>query len=94
MFRKNLNIYFNKANAANGEYTKVASGIKMLDNINEFNCYYFDIIAEPYRYLIEDGYFIGRKNREFICLTKFMFLFSRWVFLDRYTNSKVKLNNF
>lgn len=68
--------------------------MKMLDNINEFTLYYFDILAEPYKQLIEQPHFIGRKNREYICLAKFMFLFGRWVFLDRYTNLKVKLNNF
>lgn len=68
--------------------------MKMLDNINEFTLYYFDILAEPYKQLIEQPHFIGRKNRVYIFLAKFMFLFGRWVFLDRYTNLKVKLNNF
>lgn len=34
MFRKNLNDYFAKQEATIGEYTKAASGMKMLDNVN------------------------------------------------------------
>ena len=68
--------------------------MKMLDTTNEFVLYHFDRIAKPYQSLILDGCFIGKPKREFICLTKFMFLFGRWAFLDRYTNSKIRLNNF
>jgi hypothetical protein len=34
IFRKNLNLHFSKNENASGDYTKVASGMKMLDNIN------------------------------------------------------------
>ena len=68
--------------------------MKMLDNANEFCLYYFDMLAKPYREVFEEPCFINRSKREFICVAKFMFLFGRWAFLDRYTNSKIKLINF
>ena len=49
IFRKNLNIHFSKSESTTGDYTKAASGMKILDNINEFTLYYFDMLAEPYR---------------------------------------------
>jgi hypothetical protein len=45
IFRKNLNMHFSKNENTSGEYTRAASGMKMLDNINEFTLYYFDILA-------------------------------------------------
>lgn len=94
IFRKYLNTYFCKEGSIVKDYTKEVSGMKMLDTANEFVLYYFDIQAKPYRSLLQEACFIGRPKREFICLSKFMFLFGRWAFLDRYTNSKIKLNNF
>ena len=55
--------------------------MKMLDTANEFVLYHFDRIAKPYHSLIPDGCFIGKPKREFICLTKFMFLFEDGPFL-------------
>jgi hypothetical protein len=34
MFRRNLNEHFLKHEGAAGDYTRVASGMKMLDNVN------------------------------------------------------------
>lgn len=94
VFRQYLNRYSSREGGSSKDYTKEVSGIKMLDNANEFVLYYFDVVAKPYREYLEDTCFINRPNREFICLAKFMFLFGRWAFLDRYTNSKIKLINF
>lgn len=93
LFRRYLNTYFSK-DGVSKDYTREVSGMKMLDNANEFVLYHFDRQASNYRQIFEEACFIGRSKREFICLTKFMFLFGRWAFLDRYTNSKIKLNNF
>lgn len=38
--------------------------------------------------------FIGRPEREYICITKLMFLFGRWAYLERFTIFKIKMNNF
>jgi hypothetical protein len=94
VFRKYLNRYFSREGGPGKEYTKEVSGMKMLDNANEFVLFYFDMLARPYRAELGDTCFINRPKREFICLAKFMFLFGRWAFLDRYTNSKIKLINF
>ncbi len=66
----------------------------MMDQANAFTCVYFDILSKKYKSLLKGASFIGNDKREFIGLTKFMFLFGRWAFLDRFTNSKIKLNNF
>ena len=55
--------------------------MKMLDNANEFCLYYFDLLAKPYRSILEDPCFINREKREFICVAKFMFLFTEFVLL-------------
>jgi hypothetical protein len=68
--------------------------MKMLDNANEFALYHFDRLARPYRDCLPYACFLNNPRREFICLAKFLFLFGRWAFLDRYTNSKIRLNNF
>lgn len=94
IFRLYLNRYFSRENGSGKDYTKEVSGMKMLDNANEFVLYYFDRLAGPYRNCFDDTCFINNKKREFICVAKFMFLFGRWAFLDRYTNSKIKLINF
>lgn len=94
IFRRYLNKYNAKDETNLKEYTKEVSGMKMLDSANEFTLYYFDIVAKPYRQYLEETCFISRPKREFICLSKFMFLFGRWAFLDRYTNSKIRINNF
>lgn len=54
MFRLNLNTYFSKPDSSvpSVDYTKNASGMKMLENINEFNLYYFDILADKYKDLV------------------------------------------
>ena len=94
IFRKYLNTYSSREGGSTKEYTKEVSGMKMLDSTNEFTLYYFDKVARPYRGFSDDTCFINRPKREFICLAKFVFLFGRWAFLDRYTNSKIKLINF
>ena len=93
VFRKYLNTYCVKE-SGNKDYTKEVSGMKMLDSANEFVLYHFDRLAGPHKSIFVDGCFIDKPRREFICLTKFVFLFGRWAFLDRYTNSKIRLNNF
>lgn len=94
VFRNYLNRYSTREGSSSKDYTKEVSGIKMLDNANEFVLYYFDLMARPYRDCLLETCFINRDNREFICLAKFVFLFGRWAFLDRYTNSKIKIVNF
>lgn len=44
-----MNRYSTREGTSNKDYTKEVSGIKMLDNANEFVLYYFDIVAKPYR---------------------------------------------
>ena len=68
--------------------------MRMLEHANEFLLCFFDVYAKPYRQLLKNSCFINRKEREYICLTKFMFLFGRWVYLERYTHYKIKINNF
>lgn len=41
IFRKYLNTYFTKEGPLSKDYTKEVSGMKMLDNANEFVLYFF-----------------------------------------------------
>ena len=63
IFRKYLNKYNAKEDNPLKEYTKEVSGMKMLDNANEFTLYYFDIVAKPYRSSLGDTCFISRLKR-------------------------------
>ena len=49
IFRKYLNLYFSREGGSTKDYTKEVSGMKMLDNANDFALYYFDVVAKPYR---------------------------------------------
>lgn len=93
LFRKHLNENHIRE-GGKGEYCREGSGVKMLDTINEFLLFYFDLYLRKSGIRVSSDVFIGVKKREFICVGKLMFLFSRWVYLERYTNSKVKINNF
>lgn len=87
IFRKSLNEVYSKnldksqPDIPNLNFTKDSLGMRMLEHVNEFILCYYDILSKPYKKIINSPCFIARKEREYICLVKFMFLFGRWVYL-------------
>lgn len=100
IFRRSLNQQYSRQldktqpETPNLNFTRDSLGMRMLQHVNEFVLCYFDIFGRNYKNIVPMPSFIGRPEREYICITKLMFLFGRWAYLERFTIFKIKMNNF
>jgi hypothetical protein len=74
-------------------YSRDATSARMLEIVNELVLNYIDEQEKYYEKVLTGGKLLLATKRPFH-LAKFIYFFSRWLFAEKYTNSKLQINNY